>query len=535
MSGNDLEIRGRLAAILATLGSDLVERDTAIRLAMLATLAGEHLLLVGPPGTAKSLVARRLHLAVGGAYFERLLTRFSVPEELFGPLSIKGLECDRYERLLDGYLPSATIGFLDEIFKANSAILNSLLTLLNEREFDNGTKRLRTPLATVIGASNELPEDGELDALFDRFLLRLHVDPVSDEGFSSLLALRGVATPAIDEATRLSAEELAAARTAADRVVMPDEVLFMLQEARVFCVAEQIKVSDRRWRKVGELLRMSAWSNGRGQVSKWDCWLLQHCLWNTPSHRQRIYAWYCDRIGVSTAANPEELQTCVLGFEKELEYVRARKEQSRDNQEKLIFLDNQSQQTTCALVSRQECREGKKLYIFPPGARGNSYRSPNAEQIAEINSKGVTERELNMLEVPRAGKPGEYEQFSKWSGRDSYLQDINNEFPSPLKNAPLMQVVPKTRSYLDAQLKELRSVHQRLTEHRTGIQENLISLEQEIIGHLWIEQSFSKVAAVRLAESRAETDRLLKRVETLESGFQTIPLMDPTQCRVRGA
>ncbi|NDG64900.1 MAG: hypothetical protein EBY29_15770, partial [Planctomycetes bacterium] len=169
------------------------------------------------------------------------------------------------------------------------------------------------------------------------------------------------------------------------------------------------------------------------------------------------------------------------------------------------------------------------------GARRDSYHTLDAEKIAEINSKGVEERELNMYGVPRAGKPGEYEQFSKWSGRESYLQDINNEFPTPLKNAQLMQEVPKTRSYLDAQLKELRSVHQRLTKHRTGIQENLISLEQEIIDHLWIEQSFSKVAAVRLAESRAETDRLLKRVETLESGFQRIPVMDPTQCGVRGA
>ncbi|HEY6107220.1 MAG TPA: AAA family ATPase, partial [Anaeromyxobacteraceae bacterium] len=128
--------RDRLAAVLSTLESGLLERRSAVRLTLLAALAGEHTLLVGPPGTAKSQLARRLHLAFSdGTYFERLLTRYTVPEELFGPLSISALEDDRYERQTAGFLPQASIAFIDEVFKANSAILNALLTLLNEREF----------------------------------------------------------------------------------------------------------------------------------------------------------------------------------------------------------------------------------------------------------------------------------------------------------------------------------------------------------------------------------------------------------------
>ena len=152
-----------------------------MRLALLAALAGEHVLLDRP-----AAVPPRAHwrggctaaFAVARCYFERLLTRFSTPEELFGPLSLKALEEDRYERLTDGFLPTAGVAFLDEVFKANSAILNALLTLLNEREFDNGAGRQRTPLVAVVAASNEVPSDEALHAFFDRFLLRVPVAPV---------------------------------------------------------------------------------------------------------------------------------------------------------------------------------------------------------------------------------------------------------------------------------------------------------------------------------------------------------------------
>ncbi|OPZ05058.1 MAG: ATPase RavA [Alphaproteobacteria bacterium ADurb.BinA305] len=181
-------LRERLAGLLAVLEAGLVERRQVLRASLLAALAGEHSLLIGPPGTAKSALARRIHLAFRDArYFERLLTRFTVPEELFGPLSIRALEEDRYERHVAGFLPDAAVAFIDEVFKANSAILNALLTLLNEREFDNGAGRLRCPLISVVGATNQVPEDEVAEAFFDRFLLRLTVAPVSAEGFRWLL------------------------------------------------------------------------------------------------------------------------------------------------------------------------------------------------------------------------------------------------------------------------------------------------------------------------------------------------------------
>ena len=341
----DGALTDRLRRLRDALTEGLVERDVAVRLALLAALAGEHLLLVGPPGTAKSLVARRLrHAFKDATYFERLLTRFSVPEELFGPLSIKGLEEDRYERLTESYLPTASIAFLDEIFKANSAILNALLTLLNEREFDNGARRQETPLVAVVGASNELPEGEELDALFDRFLLRLHVDPVSKDVFPDLLKMRGDAAPKVSEDLRLTENDLDAARKGAEDVLVPDDVTGLLCDLREWCGAEEIQVSDRRWRKVVKLLQTSAWTCGRDAVSIWDCWLLQHCLWSKAEDREKTHEWYASRAGAATE-EPSRLVRLVRVWEAQFQKDQEDRAQKRDESGRLLYAGEDGKDT----------------------------------------------------------------------------------------------------------------------------------------------------------------------------------------------
>merc|ERR1712151_1035994 len=173
--------------IIYQMEDGLIERGTEIRLLLLSAICGEHIVFIGPPGTAESEIGKRLCNVCKGKYFERLLTKFSVLEEIFGPLSMKGLEEDRYLRKIEGYLPDCKITFIDEIFKANSAILNSLLTILNERLFDNGNRRYYVPLICLVGASNEVPDTEELDALYDRFLFRKMVSQVSTIGFSDLI------------------------------------------------------------------------------------------------------------------------------------------------------------------------------------------------------------------------------------------------------------------------------------------------------------------------------------------------------------
>ena len=340
-------LKVRIQSIRDALAVGLIERDTPIRLALLAAIAGEHVLLIGPPGTAKSELARRLRLAfTRSAYFERLLTRFSVPEELFGPLSIKALEEDRYQRQTEGYLPTSAIAFLDEIFKANSAILNALLTLLNEREFDNGTQRVKTPLVCVVGASNELPQEEELLALYDRFLVRYHVGPVTEQGFASLLDLRGQSRAEIDPSLALTEGDLEHIHASALKVTVPSDVASLFMAMRKHCQDQKMPVSDRRWRKALFLLQVAAYTDGRTSVSVWDCWLLQHCLWHKPEEISGLLDWYTARIGEATVQDPGQLGKHLAAWEAKLKADRERGPQATDQRGNRLFTGHDGRQTT---------------------------------------------------------------------------------------------------------------------------------------------------------------------------------------------
>ena len=181
----------RLRQVAETIQGMFIGKDEIIRLMSVAVVAGEHCVLLGPPGTAKSALIRTLSQLLQADYFEYLLTRFTEPNELFGPVDINAFREGVYRRNTAGMLPEAEIVFLDEIFKSNSAILNALLTLLNERKFVSGGETIECPLISVFGASNEVPTDETLGAIFDRFLLRVQSDNLDAYHFNELL-LRGI-------------------------------------------------------------------------------------------------------------------------------------------------------------------------------------------------------------------------------------------------------------------------------------------------------------------------------------------------------
>lgn len=283
----------------AELTAAFPERKDVIDGALAAVLAGEHVLILGPPGTAKSALVRSIAQAFGGRYFERLLTKFSTPEELFGPISLKGLEHDRFVRVTTGKLPEAEFAFVDEIFKSNSAVLNSLLTIVNERIFHNDGAAARCPLVSIFGASNELPDGKELEALFDRFLLRFDVGYLL--AASNIRTVLTAAEPNVP--TKLTMQDLRRVQAEVAAIQVTDETVDALLDIRDACRGEGILASDRRWKKSLGIIRASAWLAGEKKTCLEDLAILTDSLWREPKDRSKVA-----RI-VGQLSDPASMQT----------------------------------------------------------------------------------------------------------------------------------------------------------------------------------------------------------------------------------
>lgn len=317
----------RFKQLLGEMNRGIYEKETEISLSLLAALAGESIILLGPPGVAKSMVARQLKTAFRDAQsFEYLMSRFSTPDEIFGPVSIQKLKTsDTYERAMEGYLPTADVVFLDEIWKAGPAIQNTLLTVINEKIFRNGNREMHLPLKLLVAASNELPAKGEgLEALWDRFVIRIESRPIKLEknframlldshadflgptdftdstdfsGFTGGLGHADFADNADFSDLKITAEEYAEWAEKICKIGVKEEVLDAISAIRkslravnVDEAAERrnIYVSDRRWKNIVRLLRTSAFMQDREEVDICDLLPIYHCLWQEPEERDAI-------------------------------------------------------------------------------------------------------------------------------------------------------------------------------------------------------------------------------------------------------
>ena len=305
----------RFKLLLQEMNRGIYEKNTEISLSLLAALAGESVILLGPPGVAKSMVARQLKTAFRDAQsFEYLMSRFSTPDEIFGPVSIQKLKTsDTYERAVEGYLPTADVVFLDEIWKAGPAIQNTLLTVINEKIFRNGNREMHLPLKLLVAASNELPAKGEgLEALWDRFVIRIESRPIKLEknframlleshadfsGSTGVLGHADFADNADSSDLKITGEEYAEWAEKICKIGVKEEVLDAISAIRkslravnVDEAAERrnIYVSDRRWKNIVRLLRTSAFMQDREKVDICDLLPIYHCLWQEPEERDAI-------------------------------------------------------------------------------------------------------------------------------------------------------------------------------------------------------------------------------------------------------
>lgn len=286
MSNKKTTAADRLASVREQLKARFVERSALVDGTLTALIARDHLLMLGPPGTAKSDFAESVSQCISSSFFDIQLTKDTAPEEVFGMFSAKKMmEEDRYERRIDGCAPDAQVWFLDEIFKSSSALLNGFLLAMQQRKMRNGATMVDLPLETVMAASNEYPEDPSLDALYDRFAVKFWLDYVGDSAALLKLLIDG---PSHVDA-QLEPGDLDELRNAADAMTWGPEEARILLSIKKACEDAGFVASDRTWiGKAPKLIRARAVLSGHATIMPGDYLVLADVIWKRHTDRPTL-------------------------------------------------------------------------------------------------------------------------------------------------------------------------------------------------------------------------------------------------------
>lgn len=538
MAGNEIKsqsLHDRIKALREALTSGLYEKDEAVRLALLTAIAGESIFFLGAPGCAKSMIARRVVQAFkaegekgvkgdkGVKYFETLLNQFSTPEEVFGNISLKALngeledkngnKKEEYRRLTENMLPEADIAFLDEIWKASPAILNTLLTIINERKFHNGSKVMNVPLKALFAASNELPaKDRGLEALYDRFILRLCVGYIENEdSFFDMIdgsSSSDFALPDEVKDLQITNEELKVWKEKIDAVSLSEEAKAVISAIRKELTSrneklteenknskdsewqrELFEVGDRRWKKIAHVLKASAFLNDRTEVDLMDCQLIEYCIWSTEKQQKQardIVEKCIKQNGVDCDSAIEEIQEQIEDFKAAVDEAWFEKVEEPAT-DKIITIDGQK----CYECTRDGTSEtwyvsiGKngsyqKVYRDNKNRYTDSYYEKNGDTISCWATFTIKKNPAKTHVEPKKFSDIAYETLQKKFKQERYtpiVDRINAEIAS-LKAQKEKDVVP-FKANLFANQEYNTSITAKINEAIHELEDAEVALDKE--------------------------------------------------------
>lgn len=501
-----MKINEKLKRLGEHLEAGLVARRDHCRMLLLAAVSGENVLLFGPPGTAKSLLARRLRDCFDGdmRYFECLLTKFSMPEEVFGPISLKGLEQDVFRRVCDRYMPGAGIAFVDETFKANSAILNSMLTILNEREFDTGNERIKVPLRCVVGASNEMPKEAELEALYDRFVVRMRVDRLADDAQLKAFLVGGADYKAPPAELRLTARDLEEVDRRARTLPVDEAVFGLLVDLRRWCLGVGIKMSDRRLGKLKRLLQVAAATSGRESATLSETWVLRHCAWDDFASYQmaKLSEWLDARID----KQQHDLAALRALVSAEGQSYSAKAHiQAKDKSGKPLYLDFDNKETT---------ESGREGYAFTDKDDNNGRLYSKDEICRKLLKKFDAAKDHYGHDIIKVNQ--DYIHLTKYFG--SHYEGKERLAPYTPKLLDGIYSIEQRERFKAGPVSLIR----KLKAKRGEIEGQTQEIQRALGDSPWTPESFQEGHLAGLRSNLYEIDKHVKELEGIVDGYDKL-------------